>query len=67
MPRSHDPALLSPEERFHELARLLAAGLLRLRRPLPSAAGGPGPRFPQNSAANGLELPGEMRLSVPGG
>ena len=34
MPSSHDPASLSPEERFRDLARILATGLLRLRTPI---------------------------------
>ena len=33
MPSSLDPATLTADERSRELARLLAAGLLRLRRP----------------------------------
>ena len=36
MPSSTDPAALSPADRARELARLLAAGLVRLRRSLPA-------------------------------
>lgn len=44
MTTSADPADLSPDRRAAELARLLAAGLLRLRPPAVS----PPPSAPQN-------------------
>jgi hypothetical protein len=60
-----DPTNMSPEERFTEVACILAAGVLRLRqrqamstpdatviRPIESV----------ESAANGLEVPSETRL-----
>ena len=64
--RPLDPALLTPDEQLRELARILAAGLLRLRRrpPSPAAAPPPTPKIPPKSVSDGLELPGEMRLSV---
>ena len=58
-----DLTRLSPEERFREVAGILAAGILRL--PQRSAL------FPENAEKNvaesspdGLELPAETRLSV---
>src|SRR5205085_1336459 len=58
--RLHDsPASLTPEERFRELAGLLATGLrrLRLRPSLPAdPAEHPGPKNPPESPPNGLEL-----------
>jgi hypothetical protein len=65
--RTHHQAALSPDERFRQLARLLAAGLLRLRdRPAEPAGSGssPAPEKPPESAANRLELSAETRLSV---
>ena len=54
MPRSTNPAELSPEQRGRELARLLAAGVLRLRnlRLLREIADEPD----QDSAAGGLDV-----------
>lgn len=58
-----DPARLSPDERFREVAGILAAGVLRLRQR--SALS------PENAQKNlaesppdGLEVPAETRLSV---
>ena len=60
-------APLTADDRRHEIAAILAAGLLRLReRPVlngPSA--GPEPtKNPPESVQPGLELPGVLRLSV---
>jgi hypothetical protein len=41
MPRTDDPATLTPDQRFHEVARLLAVGLRRLLAP--GARPGPAP------------------------
>jgi hypothetical protein len=49
----------TPDERFHELARLLAAAFLRLRA---RAALPPQPSV--DSSANCLEVPGPAVLSV---
>jgi hypothetical protein len=55
-----DPARLSPDERLHELAAILATGLLRLhdRTALP-----PTTNLAELSP-DGLEGPAETRLSV---
>ena len=60
MPPFDDPACWSVDERFHELARLLAAPLLRLRAraALPT-------KCPKDSRANCLEVPAQTVLSVP--
>jgi hypothetical protein len=66
----HDPCVLSPQQRARAVARILAAGLLRLPSclPSPAAAGGPAaPEIPPESVANCLELSEETRLSVQGG
>jgi hypothetical protein len=63
----HDPASRTPEERFGELASLLATGLLRLHaRPTYPADLGehPGSKKPPESSPNGLALPNETVLSV---
>jgi hypothetical protein len=43
MPRTDGPALLSPDQRFREVARLLAVGLRRLLTP-PALPDPPPPR-----------------------
>ena len=58
-----DPASPAPEERFREIARLLAAGVLRLDR-RPACAPGPATENPPDSGPNSLALPGETVLSV---
>lgn len=69
--RPSDPyAFLTPEQRCQELARTLAAGLLRLRAH--SAAADPtdqqaGPETSRNSRPDGLELSGETVLTVQNG
>lgn len=70
MPTIPDPFLLRPDERFRAVARLLAAGLLRLRyQPAISsvAADHPCPDNSSNSQQDCLELAAELRLSVPPG
>ena len=54
MPRSTNPAELAPEQRRRELTRILAAGVLRLRklRLLREIADEPA----RNSAAGGLDV-----------
>jgi len=60
-----DPAELSPEQRRHELARILAQGVLRLRqrRRLIGQSAAPPPIAPESSAGR-LEVSGETVLSV---
>ena len=59
--RPHDhPDELTPEQRFQHVAALLATGLRRLR---PNPAFPDGPKNPPDLSPNGLELPGETRLS----
>jgi hypothetical protein len=43
MPRTDDPTVLSPDQRFCEVARLLAVGLRRLLAP----SARPGPASPK--------------------
>jgi hypothetical protein len=66
--RPHDdPFALSAADRFRELARLLATGVLRLRARPPSPATPdqhPAPKNLPNSVPNCLELCPETRLSV---
>ena len=55
-----DPAELTPEQRFDELAALLAAGARRLAK-LRSAVA----QLPPESAANGLDVPREQSVYGP--
>lgn len=55
---SHSPAL-TPEERFREIAKILAKGVLRLRR-IPIAV-------PLESPSNCLDVPSHEPPSVPAG
>ena len=50
-----DPAELTPEQRFQELAAILARGILRSSR------------SPQESAENPLDVSPDLRLTVPRG
>jgi hypothetical protein len=62
-----DPASLTPDERFRELACILAAGLLRRRArpPLSSNLGERhGPKKSPESDQDCLEVPAETVLSV---
>jgi len=60
----YDPAELSPDERRHELARILAAGLLRLRSRRQRVDQ---PESALESTADGLEVSRETVLSVHAG
>jgi hypothetical protein len=64
---SADP--LTPDERRRAVARVLAAGILRLRAraALPEPAAPPGPKILTESGPNCLEVLPETRLSVPPG
>ena len=68
----NDPAELTPNERLRQIAAMLAAGLLRLRRCLDSGAFSAGeadsiPNYQQESRPEGLDLSRKTRLSVPVG
>ncbi len=58
MPSSLDSTSLSPDERFRELARLLATGVLRLARPViaPETAPDPAAKTLPESSANHLAV-----------
>jgi hypothetical protein len=60
-----DPSMLAPDDRRRAVARILAAGLLRLRAraALPSAPEVPITRIPPENAANPLELSDEAPLT----
>lgn len=62
------PADMTPEQRRHELARILAQGVLRLqqRRRLIGNAAAPPTTTPESSA-EGLEVSAETVLSVHSG
>lgn len=63
MTKSDDPARMTPDERRREIARILASGILRMRRPLPPTL----PKVPKlapESPPEGLDVPAETRLSV---
>ena len=64
--RPYHPPPLSAEERFHEIARLRAAGVRRLLPlPEPSASGAhSGHEESDNSVQNGLEVGADSRLTV---
>lgn len=58
-----DPTRLSPDERFREVATILAAGISRLRQ----SSALPSENIKRNlaeSSPDGLEVPAETRLSV---
>lgn len=70
MQPDHDPSVLTPQDRLREVARLLAAGVLRLLdRPAQAAtlAEQPGPENLSEVPQDCLELPGETVLSVQDG
>jgi hypothetical protein len=56
-----DSPSLTPEDRFREVAVLLAVGLLRLHAR--ATAGRPDLEKSSNSSPNCLEIPGEIVLS----
>ena len=58
-----DPTRLSPDERFREVATILAAGVRRLRERAALATEVDQKNLPK-SPPDGLELPAETRLSV---
>lgn len=69
MNRIDDPAELTEGERTHELARILAAGVLRLRQRR-SRVGEPAEtsgKVSTKSSAGRLEVSGDSRLSVTSG
>jgi hypothetical protein len=65
----NDPAALTPDQRAHEVARLLAAGVRRLFSQRTGDVPGPrtAPEKSQESADSGLEVCRETRLSGPTG
>jgi len=66
MPPFPDPADLTPAERTHAVARLLATGLLRLaENPSvpPETVAALGQNILSELSLNGLELPAETRLN----
>jgi hypothetical protein len=64
-----DPAALTPDQRAHEVARLLAAGVRRLFSQRTGDVPGPptAPEKSPESAEIGLEVGRETRLSGPTG
>ena len=62
----NDPAALTPDQRAHEIARLLAAGVRRLFSQRNSDVPGPPmhPEKAQESGETGLEEGQKVRLSV---
>jgi len=69
LPLFTDPADYSPEERSRAVAALLAAGLLRRRRPLlePMSAPVPGAENDQDSPPNQVDVPSEQSVTVHAG
>jgi hypothetical protein len=65
----NDPAALTPDQRAHEIARLLAAGVRRLFSQRTGDVPGPraAPEKTPESAETGLEVGRETRLSGPTG
>jgi hypothetical protein len=63
MPNCADPTRLSPDERFREVAAILASGVRRLRDRAALAAEVDQKNLPKSSP-DGLEVPAETRLSV---
>lgn len=64
VPPSLDPADLSPAERADEVARLLAAALLRLPRPIPTPAADPESRPAELPGIRPGDLEVSARTSV---
>ena len=63
-----DPGQMTAEQRSHEIASILAAGLLRLQqRPTSSPESGRTCQDPSESGTSGLELPAQKGLSVRAG
>lgn len=59
-----DPSSLTPDERFSEVAGILAAGILRLHAGSALSADHRAPQESLDSAPAGLEVSGETVLSV---
>lgn len=62
--RPDDSSLLTPDERRSELARIFAAGIVRLHARAALPGGTPFPEISPDSAAKRLEVPAETVLSV---
>lgn len=54
---------LTPENRFKQIAAILAKGVIRCKRHLHSVASAP-EQVSSESSPRGLEVPGKTRLSV---
>lgn len=54
---------LTPEQRFQQIAAILAKGVIRCQRRLRDAASSP-EQVSSESLPRGLEVPGKTRLSV---
>ena len=63
MPNGAEPTRQSSDERFHEIAMILATGVLRLHQRAALVRAEDEKNRPKSSLA-GLELPAETRLSV---
>jgi len=63
MPSPIRPDKMTPGDRFREIATILAEGVLRARKRREPAAG-PSSEKVLESAAQGLEVPRDTRLSV---
>ena len=59
-----DPSSLTPDERFSEVAAILAAGVLRLHARAALSGDNPARRKSPNSGPAGLEVSEETVLSV---
>lgn len=57
-----DPANLTSSERLTEVAAILAAGIIRLRRRAALSAPAAEPQIPPESGQNGLDVGAEFRL-----
>jgi hypothetical protein len=66
---SHDPAALAPDAQLRELARLLAVGLMRLRRPVIPAETPPTSATQKSleSTPNHLAVAGQQSVTVHAG
>ena len=66
MPRLEDPSELTPQQRRREIAEILAAGVLRLRKLRMLGPGQPStpPKTVAESSTDRLEVSGETALSV---
>ena len=62
-----DPSCLAPDERFSEIAAILAGGVLRLHARAALSRENPGPGESPNSGPAGLEVSEETVLSVHSG